>query len=89
MATSHARILLRGIYPAGDQGALHAPLEPEYKVPPSKLGGIFDQNKGRYPSDDNNPQKRGLVICPFIKSVGIKCKGSYLDLGWGSRVGDL
>jgi len=37
-ATSHARILLRGIYPAGDQGALHAPLEPQYKVPPSKLG---------------------------------------------------
>jgi len=44
-ATSHARILLRVIYPAGDQGALHAPLEPQYKVPPSKLRGIFDQNQ--------------------------------------------
>jgi len=30
-ATSHAGILLRGIYPAGEQGFLQAPLEPQYE----------------------------------------------------------
>jgi hypothetical protein len=55
-----------GIYPAGYQGALHAPLEPQYKVPPASWEGILDQNQIIF---NNCPNSHDLVTGVAIAAI--------------------